>query len=335
MRTRDAGLPSLAWGVLLVLAAAALPLVAPAYYLQLAAKALLVGLAAMALNLVVGFGGLVSLCHAAFYGLAGYVLALAPIGGGAPSLWLTLPAAVGVAAAAAALIGALSLRTRGIYFIMVTLAFGEMIFYFFHDTPFAGGSDGIFVHLRPEAHAFGRVILDLDRPETFYWTALSLTAAGALALMALVRAPFGRALEAARANERRARALGFPVFRLHLIAFTVSGALAGVAGYFATAQFGFVAPQMLGWHLSALLLVMVVLGGMRGVTGPLAGAALLIGLEEALQPLTPHWKLALGGIVILLVLAFPQGMRQLVARVLPLRKTATPEAVHEHSAGRP
>jgi branched-chain amino acid transport system permease protein len=299
------------WPAILLAAAAALPLLAPAYYVQFAAKILIMGLLAMGLNLVVGFGGLVSLCHAAFFGLAGYVLALAAPQYEAASLWTTLPLAAGAAALAALAIGALSLRTRGIYFIMVTLAFGEMLFFLFHDTKIAGGSDGTFIYLKPEAGIGSFALLDLEKPRTFYWVVLALTVAAIALLEAIVRSPFGRALEAARVNERRARSLGFPLYRIRLTAFVVSGALAGVAGYFNAAQFGYVAPQMLGWHLSATALVMVVLGGMRTVTGPLLGAAILIGLEEVLRILTEHWKLAEGIVIMVIVLTLSGGVRQL------------------------
>jgi branched-chain amino acid transport system permease protein len=295
----------------LVAAAVALPLVAPTYYVQFASKVLIMGLLAMGLNLVVGFGGLVSLCHAAFFGLAGYVLALAAPQYEAASLWLTLPLAAGAAALAALAIGALSLRTKGIYFIMVTLAFGEMLFFLFHDTKIAGGSDGTFIYFKPEATVAGLRLLDLDKPNTFYWVVLALTLAGIALLKRIVHSPFGHALAAARVNERRARSLGFPIYRIRLTAFVISGALAGVAGYFNAAQFGYVAPQMLGWHLSATALVMVVLGGMRTVTGPLLGAAILMGLEEVLRALTEHWKLAEGLIIIAIVLLFSDGIRQL------------------------
>ena len=166
------------------------------------------------------------------------------------SLWLTLPLAVGVAALAALVIGALSLRTRGVYFIMVTLAFGEMLFFLFHDTKFAGGSDGAFINFKPEAMLFGgqRSSISTSRA-IFYWVVLALAGADDRApVHADVRSPFGHALAAARDNERRARSLGFPIYRVRLTAFVISGALAGVAGYFAAAQFGYVAPQMLGWH---------------------------------------------------------------------------------------
>jgi branched-chain amino acid transport system permease protein len=134
-----------------------------------------------------------------------------------------------------------------------------------------------------------------------------------LLLRTLTQSPFGHALIAARDNERRAGSLGFPIYRIRLIAFVISGALAGVSGYFSAAQFGFVAPQMLGWHLSATLLVMAVLGGMRSVTGPLVGAAILLGLEEILKGVTEYWKLVEGSLIILIVLVQPSTLRQVVS----------------------
>jgi branched-chain amino acid transport system permease protein len=300
---------------LLLVAALALPFVAPTYYVQFASKAMIMGILAMALNLAVGQGGLVSLCHAAFFGLAGYVLALVAGRYDPPSLLTTLPLAVAASAFAALVIGALALRTRGVYFIMVTLAFGEMMFYFFHDTQFAGGSDGAFVYFKPVLDIAGVQLLDLDKPLVFYFVVLALLIGTIALLTMLVRSPFGHALSAARDNERRALSLGFPVFRVRLIAFAISGALAGLAGYFAAAQFGFVAPQMLGWHVSATALVMVLIGGLRSVTGPLVGALVLIGLEEVLKATTEYWKLAEGLIVIAIVLALPNGVRQLMPLV--------------------
>jgi branched-chain amino acid transport system permease protein len=303
---RSALLPALC-----LAAAVALPFAVPVYYVQFGAKALILGVLAMALNLVVGQGGLVSLCHAAFFGLAGYVLALMSPKYDAASLLLTLPVAVLAAGFAALVIGALALRTRGVYFIMVTLAFGEMLFYLFHDADFAGGSDGAFINVKPELVIAGVRLLDLDKPLTFYFLVLGVTVAVIALLVTVVRSPFGHALAAARDNERRARALGFPIFRIRLIAFVLSGALAGIAGYLAAVQFGFIAPQMLGWHQSATVLVMVLIGGLSTVTGPLIGALVLIGLEEVLKASFEHWKLIEGVIIIAIVLLLPNGVRQL------------------------
>jgi branched-chain amino acid transport system permease protein len=294
-----------------LIAAIVLPFLIPTYYVQFISKALIMGMLAMALNLVVGHGGLVSLCHAAFFGLAGYVLALASPRYDAASFLLTLPLAVLASAVAALAIGALALRTRGIYFIMVTLAFGEMLFFFFHDTRVAGGSDGAFINVKPEFAIAGRAMLDLDKPVTFYFVVLACLVGVIALLITLVRSPFGRALAAARDNERRARSLGFPIFRIRLTAFVISGALAGIAGYLAAVQFGVIAPQMLGWHQSATVLVMVLIGGLRSVTGPLVGALVLIGLEEVLKANLENWKLAEGLIIIAIVVLLPGGLRQL------------------------
>ncbi|MBN9012631.1 MAG: branched-chain amino acid ABC transporter permease [Rhizobiales bacterium] len=310
--------------VVLLVAAVALPFVVPTYYVQFVSKAFIMGILAMALNLAVGHGGMVSLCHAAFFGLAGYVLALLSPGYDPASLLLTLPAAMLAAAAAALIIGALALRTRGVYFIMVTLAFGEMLFFLFHDTGIAGGSDGAYVNAKPEIAIAGHRLLDLASPMAFYFVVLFFLIATIAVLTMLVQSPFGHALAAARDNERRARSLGFPIYRIRLIAFVVSGAIAGLAGYFAAAQFGFVAPQMLGWHLSATVLVMVLIGGLRSVTGPLIGALVLIVLEEVLKASTDYWKLIEGLIIIVIVLALPGGVRQLWPMIFGERSNASP-----------
>jgi branched-chain amino acid transport system permease protein len=252
----------------------------------------------------------------------------------AVSLWWTLPAAVFLSGAAALLIGALALRTRGVYFIMVTLAFGEMLFFGVHDSKFAGGSDGAFIYSKPSMMIGNWTILDLEKPLTFYFVVLVLTVAVIALLSLIVHSPFGRALSASRENERRARALGFPVFRVRLVAFVVSGMIAGAAGYFSAAQFGFVAPQMLGWHLSATILVMVLIGGMHSVAGPLVGALVLIGLEESLKGLTEHWKLIEGIVVIGIVIAVPSGARRLLEMVFgPPEGTVDPKPAAEIGHG--
>ena len=303
----------------LLLLAVAMPFAVPSYYVQFASKALLMAMLALSLSLVVGYGGLVSLCHAAFFGLAGYLLAfMSPEAAGA-TIWIALPATILVVGAAAAVIGALSLRTRGIYFIMVTLAFGEMLFYLFHDTKIGGGSDGLYIYFKPEVAIGGLTLIDLESPRSFYFIALSALVGATLMVHALVVSPFGQALTASKENERRALSLGFPVFRIRLIAFVISAMIAAVAGFFSAAQFGFVAPQMLGWHLSASVLVMVVLGGMSSILGPIVGAIALLGLEEVLKSAFEHWKLIKGLIVIGLVFALPGGLQQLAAMLVPQR----------------
>lgn len=314
----------------LLIAAIALPFLVPTYYVQFGAKVLIMGILAMALNLVVGFGGLVSMCHAAFFGLAGYMLAIATPKYDPASFWTSFPLAVGVSAFAALIIGALALRTRGVYFIMVTLAFGEMLFFLFHDTKLAGGSDGAFINYKPHVMIGGATLVNLDKPLIFYLTVLAFTVATVAVLTMLARSPFGHALQAARDNERRARSLGFPIFRLRLTAFVISGAIAGIAGYLAAAQYGYVAPQMLGWHVSATILVMVLIGGLRSVAGPLLGALVLLGLEEVLKSSTEYWKLIEGLVVIGIVLMLPDGMRHLLTAAFgPVDESAEDAAAAE------
>ncbi|MBD8687715.1 MULTISPECIES: branched-chain amino acid ABC transporter permease [unclassified Rhizobium] len=298
-------------------AALFLPLMVGDYYLQFTAKVMLLGILAMSLNLNVGFGGMVSLCHAAFFGLAGYVLVLVTPEYEAPNLVWTLFIALVVVALVAAVIGALSLRTRGIYFIMVTLAFGEMLFFLFHDTSIGGGSDGIFLYVKPLL-TLGGLSIDLENPLTFYIVALVCCALSWALITHLLASPFGDSLTAARDNERRAMSLGIPVFAVRLVAFIISAVMAGLAGYMSTAQFGFVAPQMLGWHMSAVALVMVVLGGSRKVTGPLFGAVGLVMLEDILKVyLGEQWKLVYGVVIVALVLFLPGGLQDILRMMWP------------------
>lgn len=304
-------------GALLLVFATVLPLFAPSYYVQFASKAMLMAILALSLNLIVGFGGLVSLCHGAFFGLAGYTLALTSPDDGGALIWTSLPLTLVVVGLVAAAIGAMSLRTRGIYFIMVTLAFGEMLYYLFHDTKIGGGSDGAYIYFKPEMRIGESLLIDLDSTQSFYYIVLACLIAAVGLITALVRSPFGHALQAAKNNERRALSIGFPVFRIRLIAFVISAMMAGVAGYFSAAQFGFIAPQMLGWHVSATVLVMVVLGGMSSVVGPIFGAIALLGLEELLKSSFEHWKLIKGFVIISLVFALPGGLQQLTSLILP------------------
>jgi branched-chain amino acid transport system permease protein len=294
----------------LLIACLALPLIAPNYYVQFASKAMLISILAISLNLAVGFGGLVSLCHGAFFGLGGYMLGFMSSDNVGASLWLSLPATIIIVSAVAVVIGMLSLRTRGIYFIMVTLAFGEMLFYLFHDTKIGGGSDGMYIYFKPEVVVGDVTLLDLENSWTFYYLVLALLLGSIALIKTIVHSPFGHALSAAKDNERRALSLGYPVFWIRLVAFVISAALAGIAGYFSAAQFGFIAP-----HPSASILVMVVLGGMSSVLGPIFGALALLGLEEVLKSFFEHWKLIKGLVVIALVFALPGGLQQLTQMV--------------------
>lgn len=293
-----------------------LPLFAEKFTVQFATRILVMAIFAMSLNLLVGHTGLVSLGHAAFFGLAGYILALAAPEYEAASFWLSLPLAVLVTGVAALVIGFLCVRTSGIYFIMATLAFAQMLYFVFHDTGIAGGSDGIYIYVRPDAALFGWRPFDLEQFGHIYYVALAFFVAVFLGLRMLLAAPFGRVIEGIRVNEQRMRSLGFATFRYKLACFVLSGMLAGLAGYLSAAQFGAVNPEMLGWHLSGSVLMMVILGGMGTATGPVIGAAAMLLLELGLQALPEagglrigkHWQLFMGLFIVLVALFLPRGL---------------------------
>lgn len=297
------------------LAALALfPLSDAVFYIELVAGIMILAIFAMSLDLLVGYTGLVSFGHAAYFGIAAYAVVLLSPEYEAASLWLTLPAAVLIAALSACVIGLLVLRTRGIYFLMVTLAFAQMVYFLFHDTPLGGGSDGIYLNVKPEAAIAGRVLFDLGDIRHFYYFVLVLMVAVYLFLRRLLRSPLGRALLGIKVNEHRMRSLGFPVLRYKLASFTLAGGLGGLAGFLAACQFGFVNPEILSWHQSGNVLLMVILGGMGTLYGPVAGAFIFVMVQEVFSDLTKHWQLLMGGLIVLLVLFLPGGVASLGPR---------------------
>jgi branched-chain amino acid transport system permease protein len=203
------------------------------------------------------------------------------------------------------------LRTSGVYFIMVTLAFGQMAYYAVHDSKHLGGSDGKYIYVRPALELFGWKPFDLEQPLHFYYFAFAILVAGFALLRVVLASPFGRVIAGIKANEHRMRALGFPTYRYKLAAFVIAGAIAGVAGWMAAAQDGMVNPEMLSWHQSGQALLMVILGGSGTAGGPLLGAAAFKLLELVLQGWSRHWQLALGVFIILAVLFLPRGLSQL------------------------
>lgn len=288
---------------------ALLPLVADAYTLQLASTALVTATFALSLHLLVGGGGMVSLGHAAFFGIGAYAVRLVPPVTGSASILLTLPAAALLAGLAAAAIGALAMRTRGFFFLMTTLAFGQMLFFLFHDTPLGGGADGVFVP-RPTLSAFGLelAISRRQRPAAMLWLNLAALVATYAVLVAVLRTMFGRALLGIRANEHRMRALGFDTALLKLAAFAGAGALAGVAGHMWAMTEGFLSPELLGWQRSAEGLLAIVLGGLGWLHGPVLGAFAFVALGELSHTLTDRQHLVEGIVVLLVVLGLPRGL---------------------------
>jgi branched-chain amino acid transport system permease protein len=292
---------------LLLVAALALPWVAGTfgqdYYIGFMRRVLIFAIAAASLNFILGYGGMVSLGHAAFFGTGAYTVGVL-MAEGIASAWLAWPLAVIVAGAAAFLIGAVSLRTRGVYFIMITLAFAQMVYYVAVGLKRYGGEDGLNL---PQRSILGPGI-DLGHDVTFYYVVLALLI-GVIALMErVIAARFGRVLIGIRENESRMEAIGYPTYGYKLAAFTFAGALAGLAGALFANHNLFVSPAALHWTQSATLVVMVIVGGIGYRWAGVLGAVALLLLEEALAGLTEFWHLPLGLVLLAVVFLAPHGL---------------------------
>jgi branched-chain amino acid transport system permease protein len=287
------------------------------FFVNLASRVAILAMAGAGLNLALGWGGLVSFGHAAYFGLGGYVAGIAAnaaLSGEAMIGWpLAIPGtdvmpaiwagAMALAAVAALGIGAISLRTSGVYFIMITLAFAQMIYYVAISWPEYGGEDGLPIYVRNSFPG-----LDTYDPLAFAGLCLGCLAAAVLLTWALKGARFGQALECARMNPARLETVGIEPFPVKLVAFVLSAAITGLAGALFADLNGFVSPAMLGWHTSGELIVIVLLGGVGRLFGPVAGAALFVALETLLGGLTEHWQLGLGLVLLGVVLYAPGGL---------------------------
>lgn len=322
MSAAKAHLEVLPRGLQLLLAAGlaallACPFVASDFYSQMVARMMVLAIFAMSLDLLQGVTGLVSLGHAAFFGLAGYALAFLMPQSEPASLWWTLPAAMAASAGAALVIGFFVVRTHGIYFIMVTMAFAQMVFYLFFDNKALGGSDGIYINFKPDAALF-----DLENKRVSYFFTLACLLLVYAFLRRLLWSPFGRVLAGIRVNEHRMRALGYGTFGYKLAAFTLAGALAGLAGYLWAAQTGFVNPELMGFQMSAHTLMMVILGGMGNFAGAIVGAFAFEWLLHWFKDLPKvgnfdagkHWQLWMGLFIVAVVAFAPRGLLGLAAR---------------------
>ena len=326
----------LAFVVLAFGALALYPLVSGPYGIDLVTKIMIYAILALSLELLVGGTGLVCFGQAAFFGIGAYAAVL--LTGDRPETsvaWL-LPAAMLAAGAYALVVGALSLRTKGVYFIMVTLAFAQMAYYVVHDTPLGGGSDGIYLLVKPTLGG-----LDLDGARTMYGFTLALLVLVFAFLGLLLRSRFGRALAGIRVNEQRMRATGFSTYPYKLAAFTLSGTIAGIAGFLFAVKDGVVNPEMMSWHMSGAVLIMIILGGLQHLRGALIGAFAYVLLQELFKssavfgPFAKYWHLSMGVTIILAVALLPRGLigvpdawrERLVGR--PSRRAETTEAGHE------
>ncbi|HSV58261.1 MAG TPA: branched-chain amino acid ABC transporter permease [Variovorax sp.] len=301
----------LALGLLALLAV--LPFVAQAtgqdFYIGFATRLLIFSLAATSLNLILGFGGMVSLGHAAYFGFGAYLVGIL-MQQGIASAWIAWPLVMLASGLLALLIGVVALRTKGVHFIMITLAFAQMMYYVMTSLKTWGGDDGMSLP--------GRSALlpgvDLSWEPALYWVVLAVTAVAMYGLWRLVNARFGRVIQAIRDNEVRMQALGYPVLRYKLACFAIAGALAGLAGALLANQNMMVSPGLLHWTQSGTLMVMVILGGMGYLWGGVLGAVALLGLEEILSAYFTYWQFVLGIVLLGAVIAFPKGLAGLLAR---------------------
>ena len=304
---------------LLLFAALALaPLASDTFLLSLLARGMIFAIAAVSLDLILGAGALVSFGHAAVMGIGAYAVAILAEEGTGDAL-VAFPIAMGAAALFALLTGAVSLKTRGVYFIMITLAFGQMAYFVTQSLSAYGGDDGLSLAVR--STIAGQRWMKGAVP--FHYITLALLVATYLLCLMVVHSPFGRVLRAAKENERRVRALGLDPYPYRLVAFTLAGALAGLSGALFANLTEFVSPAYLSWHRSGELIVMVVAGGMAGgrlgggmgaLSGAMLGALGVVLLEEWLSHLTEHWRILFGPLLVLLVLARGPGLMRLLGR---------------------
>jgi len=287
------------------------------FHLELGVQVLSMVIFALSLQLLVGYTGLVSLGHAAYFGIAAYAVTLLAPASEAGNGWWLLVVAVGSAALLALLVGMLVIRTRGVYFIMVTLAFAQLAYFVVHDVDGFGGSDGAYLYFKPEFRLGERLLFDLQQPRQLYWFALGLFALTASLLGLVLRSRAGHALVGIRHNEQRMRAAGYPTALYKLGSFVLSGGLAGLAGFLHAVRSGFVNPELLSWHQSGNALLMIILGGLGNLWGAVLGAASFVLLSEWFQAMSKHWQLLLGGFIIGTVLLLPRGLVGLADMLRP------------------
>lgn len=311
------------WMAVLVLLLLVFPPLATAagldFYIGFASRLLIFALVASSLNFILGFGGMVSLGHAAYFGTGAYVVGILMFHG-VFSAWYSWPLAVLTGGALALLIGSICLRTRGVYFIMITLAFAQMVYYIFVSMTTYGGDDGLTLPGR------SALPIDLDSDSNFYYVVLGLFLACMLLMYRVINSRFGRVLQAIRENETRAQAIGYPVYRYKLLAFSLAGAIAALGGALYANLNYMASPSQLHWMESGTLIVMVIVGGVGSFFGGVLGAATLLGLEEILSGYTTHWPFVVGFILLAIVLFLPNGLASLRQVLKKPRPASAPPA---------
>lgn len=289
---------------------AALPLLTALFdqpfYLTLASRIMIFAIAAISLDLILGFGGMVSLGHAAYMGVGAYAAGILSFHG-IDSGWIQLPVAIGGSALVALIIGAICLRTSGVYFIMITLAMTQLLFFLGISLETYGGDDGL-----PTSRSQFVDAVDLNNDANLYYLIFGFMVASLFVSWRLVHSHFGMVIRGAKDNEARMAAIGFPTFRYKLLAFTLAGAMCGVAGFLLANLTQFVTPDFMHWFRSGEIMVMVLVGGMGSLFGAAFGAAAFLLFEEFVSGLTPHWMVIFGPLLVVLVLFAKQGLWGLI-----------------------
>ena len=280
------------------------------FVLTLFTRIIILALAAVSLNLILGFGGMMSFGHAVYLGIGGYAVGMLAHEG-IYSGFVQWPVALAASALFALVIGALSLRTRGVYFIMITLAFAQMAYYVVAGLARYGGDDGLTIYKRSQFFE----PMNLSNKTQFYYICLGLLYASIYLVWRIVNSRFGLVIQGSRSNDTRMRAIGFPTFRYKLTCFVIAGTLCGLSGALLANHTDFVSPAMMYWTRSGDLIIMVVLGGMGSVVGPVFGAIMLLVLEETLSGITEYWQIILGPLLLLVVLFARGGIDGLLGKV--------------------
>ena len=280
------------------------------FLLTLFTRIIILALAAVSLNLILGFGGMMSFGHAVYLGIGGYAVGMLAHEG-VYSGFVQWPVALAASALFALVIGALSLRTRGVYFIMITLAFAQMAYYVVAGLARYGGDDGLTIYKRSQFFE----PINLSNKTQFYYICLTLLYASVYLVWRIVNSRFGMVVQGSRSNDMRMRAIGFPTFRYKLTCFVIAGTMCGLAGALLANHTDFVSPAMMYWTRSGDLIIMVVLGGMGSVIGPVFGAMMLLVLEQTLSGITEYWQIILGPLLLLVVLFARGGIDGLLGKV--------------------
>lgn len=295
--------------LLLAIAPLLISLTGQPFYLDIGSRIMILAMAAVGLNLIVGYGGMVSFGHAAYLGIGAYSVGI-PAYYGVYDGFVHLGLTIAVSAVFALITGAISLRTKGIYFIMITLAFAQMLYYTFISLEEYGGDDGLVINMRSRFPEF----LDLEQNVILYYVIFAALVISIVLAHRLIGARFGRVIQGCMHNEKRMQSLGFETFRYRLTCFVISGVICGIAGFFLGNFTSFISPEMMSWSHSAELLLILILGGLGSMLGPVVGTFIFVLLEEWLSALTIYWHFIFGGLFIAVVLFGKTGVAGLLAR---------------------